>query len=241
MVYEADQHIGALRDAAGMKWVICGLEGSGKSLYLATVAVNVLERNKRWAERGGAARPLVSNLKFAPEVEEEYKGFIKYWSDPKEIIGRRDCDIIWDEISTDLDAQSWADQPRSLKRWLRQSMKVGVELYATAQEFADVDIAFRRRVHELFYVSKVIGSPRPSATRPEVRRIWGVCMIRALQAHPYDEEERKTEGLPKFLLISRKKCEIFDTTQEIKPGEMPQLDHIERECPDCGYKQVRHK
>ncbi len=229
-----------------MKFVISGLESSGKSLYLAEKALNLLHRNEKWYKKTGKKRKLVSNIKFADFVEEAYGDFIEYWKSPRELVKMRDVDVIWDEISTDLDAQTWKDQPRSLRRWLRQGAKTGVDIYGSAQEFADVDVAFRRRVNTLLWVSKIIGSRRPAPTKPDPKRIWGFCLIKELKAHPYEEDDKETKGWlgrPRIFEITEKRCSVFNTNQEIKHGEMPEFDHYVKRCSksSCDYERVIHR
>ena len=102
-----------------MKIVFTGKESSGKSLMLASYALRLLKRNVLWYKKYGWLRPLYSNLLFSQAVSDKYKGFIHYWSDIREIIGKTGIDVIHDEISTDFSALKREPLPRSINQWLR--------------------------------------------------------------------------------------------------------------------------
>jgi hypothetical protein len=129
------------------------------------------------------------------------------------------------------------------KRWLQQHRKLGIEIYGTAQDFSQVDIAFRRMTSDLFYLVKLIGSRDPSPTSPPVKSIWGISMVYGMSPVDYkeDQKENKTH-FDSFMLISKSKVEVFDTRQEIMPGEYPALKHQERFCedPKCTFHRVLH-
>jgi len=146
--------------------VFTGLPGSGKSAKLARTAVNVLYRNKRWRDKGGQLRKLYTNLKLAPAVEEEFKEYIVYWSDLRELTTLRDVDVLIDEVATYFDARLWETLSLEMRRWLAQHRKFGIEMYCTSQDFAQVDKAFRRLVNHLHHIRKICGSRRPSPTKP---------------------------------------------------------------------------
>lgn len=224
--------------------IYTGIPGSGKSLKSAQKALELLHRNKKWASKGNPIRKVVSNIKLNPEIEEEYKEHIRYWEDPSDLTNVKDADVIWDEIATHLDSTQWANVPLELKRWLQQHRKLGVDIYGNTQDFAMVDISMRRMTEQLFYMKKLIGSRDKSATTPEVKRIWGVIMVRELDPRAYkeDSKENKGVGLPRFIWISKSLINVFDTGQEIKAGKYPPLKHIERECgdPNCTFHKVLH-
>jgi len=224
--------------------IYTGIPGSGKSLKSAQKAIEILERNKRWAKKTGVIREVCSNIKFSKEIEEYFEGHIKYWEDPSDLTKKRDVDVIWDEIATHLDSTQWANVPLELKRWLQQHRKFGIEIFGNTQDFAMVDISMRRMTENLYYMKKLIGSRDKSATTPDVKNIWGIIMVRELnpQAYKEDSKENKGIGLPRFIWISKKLINIFDTTQEIAMGKYPKLKHVERECEDplCTFHKVLH-
>jgi len=228
--------------------IYSGLPGAGKSLRMAQTMLDILWRNKKWYAKSGIVRPVYTNLHLNSDLEEEYKGFIYYWDDPSQLVQLRDCDVFWDEIATHLDSTQWKEVPLELKRWLQQHRKFGIDIYGTTQDFAMVDVSMRRMTGELFLLTKIIGSPDKSATRPEVRYVWGLIFIRTLNPQDYkeDQKENKARGFS-FMWISKKLVQTFDTTQEILQGKYPPLKHIERQCElaglpghNCDYHKVLH-
>jgi len=236
--------------------IFSGLPGAGKSFKLARTATEVLYRNlffyrkqlkafeKGKLEAPPEKRKLWSNLRFSEEVEEEFPGFIEYWSDPYQLTPLRDVDVCWDEIATHLDATQWQNMSLELKRWLQQHRKFGIEVYGTTQDFAQIDKSMRRLTSDLLYLSKLFGSRDKSATLPEVKKVWGLCAVRTLDPTAYDEETSKFagEGFPAFMWLDKKGTEIFDTRQEIKQGEYPPMRHIARSCErhDCQVTKIIH-
>lgn len=229
-----------------MKTVYTGLESSGKSLALAKKVISLIKRNKKWEKKYGFRRLVRSNLIFSEKFAEKYKDYIVYWKDMKEIIKETGCDIIWDEISSDFSALKKEPLPRETNRWLRQGAKQGVHIYATAQEFHDIHLDFRRRVKVCHSLKKILGSPRGGKNLPKVKRIWGLCLSWELKIHPYNElEPQKQSIIPELLFITRELCEVFNTHQVIENSEERPFEHIERKCEKygkgCNYKKIIHR
>jgi len=237
--------------------IFSGLPGSGKSYKLGRVVVDVLYRNakayakalKKHAEAGGqdpAPQPryVYTNLKMSPAIEEEFKEFIRYWTDLRELTPLRDVDVVIDEVSTYFDARLWETLSLEMRRWLAQHRKLGIEIYGTAQDFAQVDKAFRRLTSDLLYNTKLLGSRDISATLEPPRFIWGLVFVMTLDPVRYDEEKSKFSvgGIPRFMWISRKGTEIFDTRAEVKLSNALPLKHIEKVCEDpvCNFHKVVH-
>jgi hypothetical protein len=224
------------------KIAYCGMESQGKSLLLGDRTRKLLKRNKKYFKKYGFKRLLRSNLKLSNDLSEYYKDFIVYWDDVSEIIGKTGCDIIWDEISTDLSAQKREPLPPEINKWLRQGAKQGVHIYATAQEFHDIHLDFRRRVAEAYIVRKLLGSERGGENLPTVKWIWGICMYRKLKINPYNElEPEYRDVIPRFFWIDKDRCSVFDTHQVILTSEEIPLQHIERKCLKCGLKKTIHR
>jgi len=227
-----------------MKIVYTGLESAGKSLLLAKTAIRLVKRNKKWQKKYGFTRKIVSNLKFSNEFYKKNADFIKYFEDMSEIIGITGCDIIWDEISSDFSALKKEPMTRKINRWLRQGAKQGVHIYATAQEFHDIHLDFRRRAQECKNVKKFFGSNRSGENLPPVNLIWGLCLTWDIKIHPYNElEPEKVSILPSFFFITKELCNIFDTHQVITSSHEPPYEHVERICENvnckAGYKGKR--
>jgi len=220
-----------------MKIIYAGLESSGKSLKLAMTVVKIAYRNAKWASESKKVRSIASNLRFSESfydfVTNDLKIPVVYWDNLDELIGMEQCDVVIDEVGNYFDSRLWQDLSLDVRRWLTQGAKCGIEIYGSAQDFAQVDKSFRRLVSELYEITKVIGSPRPANTRPPVTRIWGLCVVRQLNPRSYNEDKKQFAGggvFPKFMFIQRKYCEIFDTTQKIKRSEYPALRHEVRMC-----------
>jgi len=224
--------------------VFTGLPGAGKSLKLARTGVDVLYRNRGYFEKTGKKRMLYTNLKFSADVEKEFSGFIEYWTDLRKLVAFRDCDVIIDEVAVYFNARQWENMSIEVMRWLAQHRKFGIEIYGTAQDFAQTDKAFRRLTSDLLYLTKLFGSRDISATRPSPKYIWGLSLVRTLDPTRYDEEKSKfaNDGLPRFMTISRRDTKIFDTRAEVTSGGFPPLKHIARECElsTCTFHKVAH-
>jgi len=227
-----------------MKVIYSGLESSGKSLRLAMLSTDLVHRNAKWAKITGRPRPIWSNMAFTQKFNEYAKkrGIeLKYWRDLDELVKLDEADIICDEVGNYFDSRGWENLSLDVRRWLTQGAKTGIEFYGGAQDFAQVDIAFRRLVMDgdLKMIRKVAGSRRPAKTKPPVRRIWGICVMWDMDAQGYDEKNRSFSSgwIPSSIfLIRRKFCEIFDTNQKIALGQLPLMRHQVRFCEKCVEK-----
>jgi hypothetical protein len=214
-----------------MKIVYTGLESAGKTLLLANEAIKLLNRNKKWAKAKGIQRKVFSNIKFSETIENYYPEQIEYWTETGEILGKTGIDIIWDEISTHFNSLKREPLPVKTNQWLRQGAKQGVHIYATAQEFHDIHLDFRRRVHTAYKVSKILGSGRGGKNLPPINIIWGICISRELDITPYNElEPHYKQIIPNFFMIEKSKCEIFDTHQTIMKGKEQPYEHVQYYC-----------
>lgn len=227
-----------------MKTVYTGLESGGKSYMLSKIAYDCLHRNAKWLKQYGWSRPIVSNMRFSDEfvaLAEEKGVIIRYWSNLDELLELEGCDLFIDEIGTYFDARGWESLSLDFRRWLAQGDKSGVDIYATAQDFAQVDKSFRRLVKRLYTIRKLVGSRRPALHKPPTSGIWGLLMMRELDPFSYDEEEPKTIGLfPSFVSISQKYTSIFNTNQKIAESATLPLKHVQRICNTCGKTEIRH-
>jgi len=223
--------------------IYTGLPGSGKSLMTAKVTLELLERNKKYYKKTGIIRKVVLNLRLSNVIYLKEARFVSYWSDPVELIKLRDVDIIFDEIATYFDSTQWASMPLEVKRWLQLHRHFGVDIYGTTQDFGMIDISMRRLVSELWVCTKLMGSRDKSATKPVIKRIWGV--IRLMQVAPRSFTKDSTEYqyltlFGEFMWLTKKLCDYYDTTQELEPGEYPPLRHYSRKCLTCGLDKVFH-
>jgi len=224
--------------------IFTGLPGSGKSAKLARTAIDILYRNRKWYEKTGVKRVLWTNLKLAPEVEQEFGWQIKYWTDLRQLTPLRDADVLIDEVATYFDARLWETLSLEMRRWLAQHRKFGIEIYGTSQDFAQVDKAFRRLTSNLLYLRKLIGTRDVSPTRPAPKWIFVISLVMELDPTTYDEQKSKfaSEGLPSFLVITKDDVKIFDTRAEVALSNALPLKHIDRVCelPNCSFHKTQH-
>lgn len=203
--------------------IVEGLPGNGKSLYTARRVLGLLRRNKRWYQRSGVVRKIKSNLKFSPEFEELAGEFLSYWVSADEVSKMRDCDLVWDEIAAELDSRSFNTLSDDLKRFLSQYDKRGVEIYANTQDYSMIDLRARMFVTRVARVSKVIGSRRPSPTRPPIKNPWGLIVVRDAQDFRAEAAtEKKFSVIPsEFFFIEKELTDLYDTRQDILPTSLP--------------------
>jgi len=192
-------------------------------------------------------RLIASNIKFSEEFESLWPGWIIYWSSLDELHELRDVDIIWDEIATELDARNWANLSPETMRMLSQYRKRGLDIYANTQDFSMVDVRARLMITSVKTLSKVIGSPDPSATKPKIEKIWGLVFVREVENWKQTQADKKVYSFTgwSFYLIEREDIEIYDTRQDIKHGGYPALRHVVRYCedPECRLHEggiVKH-
>jgi len=231
--------------------LVAGNTGQGKSLYCAKVAIETLMASKKRAESGGPVRLFWSNLKFSSQIEAEYSDFIRYWGEASnwkydaEYLARelKDADLLWDEISEELGADSWDKTSRTMKSFLRQYRKRGVRILSNTQDHADVSIHARRRVHAVVYCRKLFGSRDISATLPNPKFIWGVVWVQSvLNPKETDPMQIKFDNFPAdVFFITRELCELYDTRAIVGISEFPPLKHIERVCETCGKNHIKHE
>jgi len=106
-----------------------------------------------------------------------------------------------------------------------------------------IDMRARLMVTRVATLSKLIGSRDPSATKPAVKAIWGLVVVREVENILTDDPHNKKYAfLPSFFFIDKEDVEIYDMRNDIKPGKYPPLRHIERECgdPHCQFHKVIH-
>jgi len=231
-----------------------GQPGQGKSIYTAQKAEELILRNISWYEVTGKKRLVVSNMKFSESFEKKYEGFYKYWSDTSELVKLYDCDIIWDEIATELDSRNWANLSIEMKRFLSQYRKRGIDIYANTQDFSMIDQRARLMITKVQTLRKVMGSRDISTTKPPPKRIWGVILIRTvINWRETDPEKKKYDLLFSIMFITKHLVSIYDTRQDIPLGKPPPLKHEERYCElygkidpltkkphDCNFHKVFH-
>jgi len=229
--------------------IVEGKPGQGKSLYTARLAKKLLRRNQAYFNRTGIVRPIYSNIKFSREFEELAGEFLRYWTSTYDIIKLSHADLLWDEIATELDSRNFANLSEELKRFLSQYRKRGVDIYANTQDFSMIDMRARLMVTRVATLSKLIGSRDPSATKPAVKAIWGLVIVREVENILTDDpHNKKYSFVPSFFFIDKQDVEIYDTAQDIPLSPPLPLRHIVRQCEyandpthTCSYCKTEHR
>lgn len=191
-------------------------------------------------------RRIASNIKFTQAFEEEWEGWIIYWTTLDELHKLRHVDIIWDEIATELDNRNWVLLADETKRMLSQYRKRGLDIYSNTQDFSMIDQRARLMINSVSTLRKVIGSRDPSTTKPIVKRVWGVILIRGVQNFKETDIQKKVYSFFdwSFMLIEKELVDIYDTTQDIPQGAPAPWKHTVRYCElhgkDCDFVKTLH-
>jgi len=231
-----------------------GKPGQGKSLYSAGKARDLIIRNKKYFNNTGNIRYLYSNIKFSDEFEEfatleNGVCLIKYWDRIQKITELHDVDLLWDEIATELDSRNFANLTDELKRFLSQYRKRGVDIYANTQDFSMIDLRARLMITNVYTLKKLCGSPDPSPTKPPIKKIWGIVMVREVENILSDDpHNKKYSFLPSFFFIDKDDVDIYDTRQDIPQSPPAPLRHMVYECEhkddpnhNCKHQKVVHR
>lgn len=234
-----------------MKTVFVGLEGSGKTALMSVEAHWIVERNRKLYEKTGIKRPIVSNIRFSKQFEDYARGNdvpIRYWKDVDELDKLTECDLFIDELGAYFDSRTFSDLPLTTRLWLAQAQKLGVHIWGGAQDWGQVDVAFRRLASRIFDVKKFIGTRRPSKTFPPGKNPWAI--IFAWRVKPFPDRDslelKAVKGLipmpiPTFHFFTTKHFSRFDTNARVEDSSPPPLKKIVRVCPEDGYIQVRYR
>lgn len=226
-----------------MKTVYIGKEGSGKTLLMGADTKWIIERNAKLYKKYGIKRAIRSNIAYTEELEEyaKAKGVpILYWRNIEELETFSECDLFIDEVGAYFDSRTYNDLPLSTRLWLAQAQKLGVDIYAGAQDWAQIDVSFRRLVKKLFELKKIIGTRRPSKTRPAGSKRWAIILIWKVEpAASSDSNELKTKSwVPGMFWARGKHFDIFNTNARITSSEYPPLQKITRHWTDPKTGQI---
>jgi hypothetical protein len=232
-----------MQEVDKMIYMTTGLTSQGKTLELAKTAYKLLYRNRKWFKKTGIIRPIAPNFPIAQHIYDEFgNDFIQRWYDPEELPELRECDVLWDEVANGLDSANWQNVSMDIKSFLRQHAKRGIDIYGTTQRWGSVDLNFRSLVDEMFVAHKLIGSARPSATKPEVKFPWGIIWLDEQSQESFVEDKLKSVGFLgwRIFFITKALCSLYDTRFEVPQAKFAPLKHIERFCkvPNCGYHKI---
>jgi len=151
-------------------------------------------------------------------------------------------DLFVDEIGAYFDSRTYADLPLSTRLWLAQAQKLGVHIYGGAQDWAQIDVSFRRLVSKLYEVKKIIGSRRPSKSLPGSNRPWALGFVWKLapQSSSDSGEARTLSMIPSFIVMTKRDALRFNTNARVLQSAPPPLRKIVRTCPEDGFVRVRY-
>lgn len=228
-----------------MKTVYIGKEGSGKTLFMGRDSYEVVFKNVSLYKKTGVMRPIISNIRYSDSflIFARSKGVpVKEWQHISELEHFSECDLFIDEVGAYFDSRTYADLPLSTRLWLAQAQKLGVHIYAGAQDWAQIDVSFRRLVNRLYDVRKLLGSKRPSLSIPGSKTPWAIILAwKVMPAASSDSAELRTISIfPDLHLFLKKSMHRFDTNARIKESSPPPLKKVVRVCPEDGFTKVRY-
>jgi len=252
---------------AASAWVqlVWARPGNGKSLDSAKTVLRLFRTYRYLGKRYPKLpqRALMSNLKLSSAIEKQHLGKdLFYWENPRQLqyCSRKPCfkskvkhslhdvDLVIDEISNYCPADGWRDLPRWLRKLFAQHRHRGIRIYANTQDYAMVDINFRRMVARAYRVTKIFGSRDISATLPPVRFVWGLILKRAfdpvhLEHEGVNSPKLESQGYPQIIWLTKKLIQVYDTTQDLPEWSPNSLEHIERKCldPNCNKIHIEHR
>jgi len=230
-----------------------GAQGQGKSLRQAVLIYVIFERNKKWYEKTKIVRPIACNFPLNLEnfsKEDRDRFFLPMWNDVKELCKLRNCDVFWDEVANDLDARNFAMLSAEVKRLLSRADKRGLEIFCNTQDFDMVDKRARRMFSAVFQVTKLLGTPRPSATRPKIEKPWGLYWCREFENYKdegavMDPAKREFAWIPQDVwTLEDRYLKLYDTLFESGAKNYPPLEHVEQICEihgnGCSFRKTSH-
>lgn len=224
-----------------------GLPGCGKTYVLVEKIQELLIRNKKFfKDTGGIRRVIYTNVELHPDLIKKNKDYIKFFGEKHDITDldfiftESDIDIVFDEIGVYFDSTQWQNLAIKYRQWFALHEHYGVDIYFASQDFMMIDKSFRRMVTGLYWLKKLMGSARPSATKPKIKRIWGIIIGYEVDPKTYKEDEKlekkKLDIFPNFWFINKQVVDNYNTRQKFK--EVPRmLIHENAYCadPTCIY------
>jgi len=236
-----------------MKMGWTGLESAGKSQLMAVKAYEVYARNSRWIKyRRRKKLPHVPRIMaFDTPMSEEFISKINaagmdylHFYDLHDVMPLSQVDIFINEINKFFPQRGSDPLTREQAEFLSQGAKDGVDIYFCSQDFSQAHKQFRFLVNELYHVVKLLGSPRPIASAPPVRFIWGIVLYWRLEPSSFkgDNFSMKTKGwFPRVYFINKKDTRLYDTLYKVRGTRLPPIKMVEQEYQylDIGGKVVK--
>lgn len=222
-----------------------GRPGNGKTLYTCKLIKELADRAVRIKKKYGYDRKVWVNIPIAQWFKDLYPGVIVQWEDPNEFLDQKGIDVVYDEISVDFGANSWAATPRIFKDFFSQHRHIGIEIYANTQDYKDVDINIRRRVARALLLRKMCGSKDPSPTMPPVKHVWGWIVGREVDPQQVEDDPKiEMDILDRLIpkesfVITKYLCDMYDTEYLVKHHTWT-YRHEKRICPECDFEKIIH-
>lgn len=221
-----------------MGWT--GLESAGKSQLMAVKAVEVLKRNIKWIKRREklglefiprtmAFDSPMSEL-FIKNVEEHGMKYVHFY-DLNDIMPLSQIDIFINEINKFFPQRGSDPLTREQAEFLSQGAKDGIDIYFCSQDFSQAHKQFRFLVNQIYHVTKWLGSRRPVASAPPVKRIWGFVTYREIDPRTFKGDNMTMDrmGLPAIYWINRQDTELYDTSYKVRGSKLPPIKMVEQE------------
>jgi len=220
-----------------------GPQESGKSYMMARELDLVLRRNVAVYEKYKLPiRKCAVMWGIRPEYLEQWGDFITQFHDIEEVTKFTETDVFVDDITTQFDQQNWRTTSMGLKSWLRADSRRGCNFYFNAQNFAEVDISFRRQTHAFYLCEKIYGPGRPTQTLPRAAdwkywftfiRVYNVPEIEFRK----DGWHQIAEGRGKTRRVKKRYYDIYDHTVVLPTSELAPLRHRRQYCEDDNCDQ----
>jgi len=228
-----------------MKTMYIGKEGSGKTLLMGGETERLIFRNARLLKQTGIPRPIVSNIAYSDDLRwlAHDKGVPLYqWQHIAELEKMTECDLFIDEVGAYFDSRTFEFLPLSTRLWLAQAQKLGVHIFGGAQDWAQIDVSFRRLVNRIYEVKKLIGTRRPSRTMPAGRIKFAVSLMWRLSPNANSDlaEVKPVSLFPTPIFMTLKDMERFNTNSRVLESKPPPLRKLVQVCEEDGYVRTRY-
>lgn len=223
-----------------MKIGYTGKESAGKSQLLAVLALDVLARNRKWAEkRKKLGLPHIPRtMAFDTPMSQKYIDAVEkaghhyvYFSDFGDMLYTSQLDVFIHEISRWFPQRGSEPLTPDQVEFLTQGAKEGNNIYFACQDFSQVHKTFRYLTNHLYIVDKMFGSDRPIASAPPVKYIYGLIMYRAVEPSSFKGDNITMEAIdefPSFYFINREDAELYDTSYRVRGVSLPPVKMIEQ-------------
>lgn len=223
-----------------MKTGYSGLESAGKSQLLAVLAVQVLNRNRRWAKKrkklGLEHIPRMMcfdtpmSQKFIDAVTEAGHIYL-YFHDFGDLLYGNQMDVFIHEITKWFPQRGSEPLTPDQTEFLTQGAKEGNNIYFATQDFSFAHKQFRLLTNNIYIVKKMFGSMRPVASAPPVKRIWGLVLYWDADPRTFkgDSVSMERESMwPSVYFINREDTELYDTSHRVRGIALPPIKMVEQ-------------